>query len=213
MKDQSSCHICGSVKCAVGEEENLPVFCPMEDSSIYQEAVDIISSDKYNEFYVASTEIEKEGYCIWPRVREIMELIKKMRYKKVGLAFCNGFKKEAKIISEIFLENGIEIISAMCKTGGLDKTEVGMPEEVKLRPGNFEAICNPVAQALILNKEKTEFNIVMGLCDGHDSLFYKYSEALCTTLVVKDRVTGHNPVVALYCKDGYFKKRLKTEDK
>lgn len=212
MNDNSSCHICAFVKCVNGEDEKLPKFCPMEDEKLYEEAKDIIRSEKYAEFYKASSEIEKEGYCIWPRVREIMELIKKMKYKKIGLAFCNGFKKEAKMLSEIFSENGIELVSAMCKTGGIDKTEVGMTEDVKLRPGNFEAICNPVAQALILNKEKTDFNIVLGLCVGHDSLFYKFSESLCTTLVVKDRVTGHNPVAALYCKDGYFKKRLKTEE-
>lgn len=51
-------------------------------------------------------------------------------------------------------------------------------------------------------------NIVMGLCVGHDSLFYKYSEALTTTLVVKDRVTGHNPVAALYTSHSYYKTKL-----
>ena len=34
---------------------------------------------------------------------------------------------------------------------------------------------------------------------GHDSLFYKHSKAPVTTLVVKDRKLGHNPVAALYC--------------
>ena len=48
----------------------------------------------------------------------------------------------------------------------------------------------------------------MGLCVGHDSLFYKFSDALCTTLVVKDRVTGNNPAVVLYCADGMFSNRI-----
>ena len=51
----------------------------------------------------------------------------------------------------------------------------------------------------------------LGLCVGHDSLFYKYSKALVTTLVAKDRVTGNNPVAAIYCADGYLKKRLDLE--
>ena len=42
---------------------------------------------------------------------------------------------------------------------------------------------------------------------GHDSLFYKYCEAPVTTLVTKDRVTGHNPVAAIYCADTYFSDR------
>ena len=63
-------------------------------------------------------------------------------------------------------------------------------------------------QAKRLNAENTELNIVVGLCVGHDSLFYKYSEAPVTTLVVKDRVLGHNPVAALYTAGSYYKRLL-----
>ena len=59
-----------------------------------------------------------------------------------------------------------------------------------------------------MNAEKTELNIVMGLCVGHDSLFNKYSEALVTTLVVKDRVLGHNPAAALYNANSYYHRLL-----
>ena len=74
-----------------------------------------------------------------------------------------------------------------------------------------ENMCNPILQAKILNEAKTELNIVVGLCVGHDSLFYKYSDALVTTAVTKDRVTGHNPVAAIYGADFYFKKRFFPE--
>ena len=47
-----------------------------------------------------------------------------------------------------------------------------------------------------------------GLCVGHDSLFYKYAEALTTTLITKDRVLGHNPAVALYQTASYYKRLL-----
>ena len=70
-------------------------------------------------------------------------------------------------------------------------------------------MCNPIMQAEVLNETGTDLNVVMGLCVGHDSLFYKYSDALCTTLVTKDRVLGHNPVAALYQADGYYSKLLK----
>lgn len=62
-----------------------------------------------------------------------------------------------------------------------------------------------------MNKEQTDLNIVMGLCVGHDSLFYKYAEGLTTTLVVKDRVLGHNPVAALYGAEGYYHDKLYNE--
>ncbi|NLL37612.1 MAG: DUF1847 domain-containing protein [Fretibacterium sp.] len=177
--------------------------------AIYDRALELTNSAEHNEFYVKSSEIEKDFYGSMPRVRETIELIKRMGYSKVGLAFCSGLVNEARIFSELCREHGINIIGVMCKSGGKDKTETGLGENKKLKPGQFEAMCNPVGQALMLNEMGTEFNVVMGLCVGHDSLFYKFSEALCTTVLAKDRVTGHNPVVALYQKDGYFKNKLK----
>ena len=44
----------------------------------------------------------------------------------------------------------------------------------------------------------------MGLCIGHDSLFFKYAKGLSTVLVAKDRVLGHNPVAALQLADSYY---------
>ncbi len=202
----ANCSSCKVHKCDKGERDNLPKFCPMNDESIYEEASSLLEENK--EFFVNCSVIEKRGYCEWPRVRETIEFIKAMKFKKIGLAFCSGFRREAKMLSEIFEEHGIELVSVMCKTGGTDKSVRGIPEDCKLKPGQFEAHCNPIAQALVLNKEKTNFNIIMGLCVGHDSLFMKYSEALCTTLVTKDRVTGHNPAVALYLKDSYMRSKL-----
>jgi uncharacterized metal-binding protein len=63
-----------------------------------------------------------------------------------------------------------------------------------------------VAQAMLMNNAKTDMNIIVGLCVGHDMLFSKYSNAPVTTLVVKDRVTGHNPVSVLYGQNFYYKK-------
>jgi len=65
-------------------------------------------------------------------------------------------------------------------------------------------MCNPVMQAKYLNKNKTDLNVLIGLCVGHDSLFYKYAEAPVTTLVSKDRVLAHNTAAALYQADKYL---------
>jgi uncharacterized metal-binding protein len=93
-----------------------------------------------------------------------------------------------------------------CKTGSIDKLELGLQETDKVRPGTFEPACNPVAQAKLLNEAKTDMNIIVGLCVGHDMLFTKYSDAPVTTIVVKDRVTGHNPVSVLYGQNFYYKR-------
>ena len=46
----------------------------------------------------------------------------------------------------------------------------------------------------------------MGLCVGHDSLFFRYSTAPVTVLVTKDRVLAHNPIGALNFADSYYRK-------
>jgi uncharacterized metal-binding protein len=71
-----------------------------------------------------------------------------------------------------------------------------------------DAMCNPVSQAMLLNGEGTDVNVIMGLCVGHDMLFTKFSHQPVTTLVVKDRVLCHNTVGALYGADGMYYKRL-----
>lgn len=43
-------------------------------------------------------------------------------------------------------------------------------------------MCNPIGQAAFLNEAKTDLNILLGLCVGHDSLFIKYSNAPITVL-------------------------------
>jgi uncharacterized metal-binding protein len=95
----------------------------------------------------------------------------------------------------------------------VDKTEIGIPEQLKVAPGSCEAICNPILQARLLNQQKTDLNVVVGLCVGHDSLFIKYSDALVTTLITKDRVLGHNPAAALYTCNFYYSRRLDPKQK
>ena len=41
---------------------------------------------------------------------------------------------------------------------------------------------------------------------GTDSLFFKHSEGLATTLVAKDRVLAHNPIGALNLAESYYEK-------
>jgi uncharacterized metal-binding protein len=128
-----------------------------------------------------------------------------MGYKKIGMAFCMGLRGEAEIAARIMRRKGLDVVSAVCKTGGIAKESVGIPKENKIKPDEFEAMCNPIAQAKLLNGEGTQLNVVVGLCVGHDALFYRHSDAFVTTLVTKDRVLAHNPAGAIYCADTYLK--------
>jgi uncharacterized metal-binding protein len=98
------------------------------------------------------------------------------------------------------------VCTVCCKVGSFDKERLGLRDDEKVSPGEYEALCNPVAQAALLAKAGTQLNVVVGLCVGHDSLFFAHSEAPVTVLVAKDRVLGHNPVAALYNADTYYRR-------
>ena len=153
----------------------------------------------------AAAQIEGRYYCTKTRVEETVLFIKEIGAKKVGIATCFGLINEAKIFAKILQKNGIEYVSVVCKVGGEDKANMGLaPEDTICKGAHPETMCNPILQARVLNREKTDLNIAIGLCVGHDALFSKYSDAPVTTLIAKDRVLGHNPVAALY--SGYYKK-------
>lgn len=144
-----------------------------------------------------------------PRILEICEFAKRMGYTRLGLAFCIGLAQEAKVVDEILKAHGFEVISVICKAGRVAKEFIGIEESQKIYQGMEESMCNPIYQAMLLNKHRTQFNILLGLCVGHDSLFFKHAEAPTTVLAVKDRVTGHNPLAAIYLIESYYR-RLKV---
>lgn len=140
------------------------------------------------------------------RIVEICEFADKMGYHRLGLAFCAGLITEARAVVDILKAREFDVISVLCKAGRIPKTRIGITDEEKIFRGTDESMCNPIFQAKVLNHEQTEFNILLGLCVGHDSLFFKYADALTTVLAVKDRVTGHNPLAAIYLSQSYYRK-------
>lgn len=151
-----------------------------------------------------STDIESEFYMKKTRLEELIIYAKEMDFKRLGIAFCIGLEREAKIINGI-LSKYFEVCSVCCKICGIDKSTF----DLKRLHGNWdkEAMCNPIGQARVLNEKETDLNVILGLCVGHDTLFTKYSKAPVTTLAVKDRVLGHNPLAVIY-SDYYLKERF-----
>lgn len=146
----------------------------------------------------------------WTRVEDTIAFAKLMGFRKIGIATCIGLLDETHRLAAVLEAQGLEPLSVCCKSGSIDKGELGAAEEDKIRPGTFEPACNPVAQARLLNSARTDMNVIVGLCVGHDMLFSRHSKAPVTTLVVKDRVAGHNPVSVLYGQNFYYK-RLQSQ--
>ena len=204
-----TCASCTVHACEKNDRSIMPKNCPMRNRDIMDKALEIYKSPELNKFYITSAEIEAIGYCKWPRLKETIEFSKRMGYKKLGLAFCAGLRNEAKTVAAMLRRHGFEVVSVVCKAGGTAKAEVGITRDQQVRPQKeFEAMCNPIGQAQLMNEQHTDMNISLGLCVGHDALFAKYSDALVTTLVVKDRALANNPVGAIYCADGYLASRL-----
>ena len=145
------------------------------------------------------------------RVEEIIGFAHKMGFRKLGVAFCSGLFAEGTTFVRILEKHKFDVVSVCCKVGGVPKEFLGLGDEEKVRVGTYETMCNPITQAEILNEAGTDFNVLVGLCVGHDSLLLKNARALTTVLVVKDRVLGHNPVAALYGVRGYFQRLFAPE--
>lgn len=204
-----SCVDCGVINCSKRNSE-YPEFClttALTDEEI-DEIIKLYKQRANNKVAIASAEVEGGFYGKYTRVEETMEFAHRIGAKKIGIATCAGLIEEARIFARILRLNGFEVYGAACKVGSLPKTGIGVAPEYTCVTGNV--MCNPILQAKLLAKANVGLNVVIGLCCGHDSLFYKYAKGYTTTLIVKDRVLGNNPVQALYQARAYYR-RLLTE--
>ena len=221
MGAKPECTKCTKLVCRSKESDQGPPNCPTKTKrDIIQQALAEYDKPEVREFARQASIQEFECFMNLPegrtprnpRVEEVAQFSKKMGYKKLGIAFCSGLRYEAETLTTILENRGFDVVSVVCKTGGIPKERIGITEEQKIAgPGKWETMCSPITQAEILNSEGTEFNIVVGLCVGHDSLFIKYSQALVTVLIAKDRVFGHNPAMGLYLSGSYYRKLMRKE--
>jgi len=203
--------------------DKAPTFCPMKCMpEVIEKALSIYNTPDIGEF--ARMASLQEGECYErvpdglrtknPRILELIEFSQKCGYKKLGLAFCLGLANEASILTQILENKGFEVIAVSCKVGAIPKERIGIkPEEKIVEPDRWESMCNPIAQAEILNAEGVDLAVMLGLCIGHDTLFIKYCRVPMTVIAVKDRVTGHNPLAALYLSNSPYYRRLMTKPK
>jgi len=122
------------------------------------------------------------------RVEEIIAFAQAAGVARIGVAYCRGLAAEAENLREM-LDAHFQVTMVDCKVHGLDNADL-----VEDASG---AACNPVGQAKVLADADTQLNIALGLCLGHDMLFAKHSQAPVTTLGVKDRVLGNDPLAVL----------------
>ncbi len=202
------------------KREMLPDTCPIKaQPDVVGYAIKRYQDADVKAIYLPATITEKEAYenvrgvrmPVRPRIKELIEFAKLLGVRRLGIAFCSGLREEASKVSAFLEDQKFEVCSVICKCGNVDKTMLGIPAEYKIEGADkFEAACNPIVQAELLNNAGTEINVIVGLCIGHDMIFSKHSNAPVTTLIVKDRLLGHNPVIGLY--SAYHRGIIQSQD-
>lgn len=127
------------------------------------------------------------------RLEETILFARGIGVRKIGIAGCVSLASEVRNAGKALRAAGFEVVGAICKMGTITHADLDL--HVGRKPDSV--LCNPIYQAQVLNKEQTDLNVLIGLCAGHDTLFIKHSEALCTVLAVKDFKYDHHSVLAL----------------
>jgi uncharacterized metal-binding protein len=203
--------------------EKAPNFCPMKIMpDVIETSLREYDRPDIGEFARQASRQEFECYehlpdgirTKNPRILELIEFAQKCGYHRLGIAFCGGLGNEARLLTDVLENKGFEVISVMCKLGAVPKERIGLRPDEKIGGSeNWETMCNPITQAEVMNAENVDLAIMLGLCIGHDTLFIKYCRVPMTVIAVKDRVTGHNPLAALYLSNSPYYGRLMNKAK
>ena len=203
------CSYCGTKGCFENDFSKAPAYCPsVKQPELLKEAREKLEAPE-NQKWARSVARTWKDYGKLTRIEETVRFAKLRGFQKLGLAFCSGLSPEAKLLTNILINEGFDVSSVCCLCGGLSSDDIELPEEDKILPDR-QAMCNPIGQAAVLDGQNCELILLLGLCVGDDALFMKHAKAPVTVVAVKDRVTGHNPLVPLYTHEWVFT-RLKTD--
>ena len=87
------CASCRPYACRLGRIDTAPEQCPMHGSFPAFEALYAAEATRRLAYHAAR--VEADGYCRWTRVHEIVELARRMDYRRLGLAHCPDTHREA----------------------------------------------------------------------------------------------------------------------
>lgn len=195
MDKPYACATCAKSSCLRGEFERMPTTCPTRTLPEMARDAEPYTDKRVRATMGAAdaTPFSDEGQKR-NRVEELIAFARSMKMQRIGIAFCVSLTKEAQKLGRILREAGLTTELVCCRVGAIDRREVELP---KSDPERFSGICNPVAQAKLLNERHVDLVAQVGLCIGHDLILQKECVAPITTLVVKDRALDHHSVAAL----------------
>jgi len=177
------CARCESFTCRTGSRSAAPSTCPMHESFPSFEA--LYATAERQRMAYESAIVEVTGYGRWTRIEEIVQLADRMGYARLGIGHCPPTEAEAKRVAHLLERRGLEPI---------------LPEAV--------VQCDPAGQATLFAERRSQFNVVAGMCVGHDAIFIRHSTVPVTSLIVSDRRFRDNPAAALYTSRSYTRDAL-----
>ena len=134
-------------------------------------------------------------------VQNMAQLLATFQAVSLGLTLFLGT-----IAAISLVVGGIGIMNIMLATVAERTREIGIRKALGAKDRDI------LRQVLIETLVITLGGGMVGLCLGHDILFIKHSKADVTPLIVKDRLTGHNPVAALYASRYFANRFPKSKD-
>ena len=195
---QPQCAKCPPKLCVMGPSEEGPHYCPMKTTpDVFEDARTLVANPEIRKMFRGVATTWKDSRLSKNRIEETVIYARNMGFKRLGLAFWIGLTDQARVIAALLEKRDFEVVSACCMTGGFSSDDVGLPEEDKVYREGRQPQCSPVGQALLMNRYKTDLNVLVGLCVGDDAIFIRHSDAPVTVLAVKDRVHAHNPLAAI----------------
>ncbi len=174
----AECATCESYMCRTGSVDAAPDECPMH--GVFPSFDELYSTNEQRRLAHQSALVEAEGYCRWTRLEEIVQLSSRMGFARVGIGHCPSTAREAQQVAKLLRDRRID---------------TALPPRADT--------CDPVSQAAFFAESDTQFNVIAGMCVGHDALFIRHSQVPVTSLIVADRRFRHNPVAALYTARSY----------
>ena len=121
------------------------------------------------------------------RVEHIVDFSRSLGVKRIGIASCLRYIKDAYFVQGLFQKEGFQVPAVFCKVGGWQTKDIDIEKNTDW------IICNPIGQAMILNELGCEIEVTLGLCMGHEMIFNKYAEGYVTNLYVKEKISHERP--------------------
>ncbi|MBI2393050.1 MAG: DUF1847 domain-containing protein, partial [Deltaproteobacteria bacterium] len=172
------CLYCATAASFRGETARMPKTCPTRTHlALAHDPAPYREPERHATMVAADGTPFTGERVLRNRVEELVAYAHARGLAKIGVAFCVSLIKEAQHLGKLLKRAGLDAELVCCRVGAIDYSEIDL---AKAHPDEFAAICNPVAQAKLLNEAKVDLVAQVGLCIGHDLILQEECDAPVT---------------------------------